>query len=103
MFARTYAPSRVPEAVQAWQTDLHAKNRAKLADAVADPTAHPEVFEEGWEEALQREASAPAPGAPLVNGDSGMWLISSNVAAAHTHARWTETPASEEADEEEES
>ena len=76
MFARTYAPSRVPEAVQAWQTDLHAKNRAKLADAVADPTAHPEVFEEGWEEALQREASAPAPGALLVNGDSGMSLLS---------------------------
>ena len=76
MFARTYAPSRVPEAVQAWQTDLHAKNRAKLADAVADPTAHPEVFEEGWEEALQHEASAPAPGAasaPLVNGDSGSY------------------------------
>ena len=99
MFARTYAPSKVPEAVQAWQTDLHAKNRAKLADAVADPTAHPEVFEEGWEEALQREASAPAPGAPLVNGDSGMWLIPSNVPAAHPYARRTETPASEEAEE----
>lgn len=71
MFARTYAPSKAPEAVQAWQTDLHAKNRAKLADAIADPTAHPELFEEGWEGALQREASAPAPGAPLANGSSG--------------------------------
>ena len=99
MFARTYAPSRVPEAVQAWQTDLHAKNRAKLADAVADPTAHPEVFEEGWEEALQREASAPAPGAPLVNGDSGTWLVPSSVDAAYSYTRRIETPASEEAEE----
>ena len=71
MFARTYAPSKVPEAVRAWRGDLQAKNRAKLAGAVADPSSNPEMFEEGWEEALQREASAPAPGAPLVNGDSG--------------------------------
>ena len=70
-FARTYAPSKVPEAVQAWRADLQAKNRTKLAAAVADPSSNPEMFEEGWEEALQREASAPAPGALLLNGDSG--------------------------------
>ena len=82
MFARTYAPSKAPEAVQAWRGDLEAKKRTKLAAAVADPTANPELFEEGWEEALQREASAPAPGAasaPLVNGDSGtsasLWVV----------------------------
>ena len=76
MFARTYAPSKVPEAVQAWRGELQAKKRTKLAAAVVDPTANPELFEEGWEEALQHEASAPAPGAasaPLVNGDSGSY------------------------------
>ncbi len=71
MFARTYAPSKVPEAVQAWRGDLQAKKRTKIAAGIADPTANPELFEEGWEEALQRETSAAAPGAPLVNGDSG--------------------------------
>ena len=67
MFARTYAPSKAPEAVKAWQSELQAKKRTKLAAAVADPSANPELFEEGWEEALQREAGAPA---PEVNGDS---------------------------------
>ena len=59
MFARTYAPSKAPEAVQAWRGELEAKKRTKLAAAVADPSANPELFEEGWEEALQREGSAP--------------------------------------------
>ncbi|OSC97980.1 coatomer beta [Trametes coccinea BRFM310] len=72
MFARTYAPSKAPEAVKAWRADLQAKNRTKLAAAVADPSENPELFEEGWEEALQREAGAPAPEAPLVNGDSAV-------------------------------
>lgn len=61
----------MPAAVQAWRAELQAKNRTKLAAAVADPASNPEMFEEGWEEALQREAAAPAPGAPLVNGGSG--------------------------------
>ena len=74
MFARTYVPSKAPEAVQAWQTDLHSKNRPKLADAIADPTTHPELFEEGWQGALQREAGATAPSAPLANGSSGTWF-----------------------------
>lgn len=70
MFARTYAPAQVPEAVKAWQGDLQAKKRAKVAAAIADPSANPELFEEGWEEALQREAGAPAPEATLTNGDA---------------------------------
>ena len=74
MFARTYAPSKVPEAVQAWRGELQAKNRTKLAQSIAEPTANPELFEEGWDEALQREASAPASDAPLVNGDAGELL-----------------------------
>lgn len=74
-FARTYAPTKAPEAIRAWRADLEAKKRTKLANAVADPTVNPELFEEGWEEALQRETSALAPGAPLINGDSGGWII----------------------------
>ena len=66
MFARTYAPSEAPEAVQAWRAELQSKNRTKLAGAVADPSVNPELFEEGWDEALQHESRAPAPGAPLL-------------------------------------
>ena len=75
MFARTYAPSKAPEAVKAWRGDLQAKNRPKLATAVADPSENPELFEEGWEEALQREAGGPASESPLANGDSGMFRL----------------------------
>ncbi|KAH9947204.1 coatomer beta [Amylocystis lapponica] len=69
MFARVYAPSKVPEAVEAWRTDLQAKNRSKLAAAVAHPADNPELFEEGWEDVLEREA-AQAPPPPVVNGTS---------------------------------
>ncbi|EMD40312.1 hypothetical protein CERSUDRAFT_110917 [Gelatoporia subvermispora B] len=64
MFARTYTPSKVPEAVQAWRQDLQAKNRPKVAAAVASPQENPELFEEGWSEALAHEAgesTAPEP------------------------------------------
>ena len=83
MFARTYAPSKVPEAVQAWRGELQAKKRTKLAAAVADPTANPELFEEGWEEALQHEASAPAPG-----GAGGPSCSSRTTAPGSTSRRW---------------
>ena len=100
MFARTYAPSKAPEAVQAWQTDLHSKNRAKLADAIADPNAHPELFEEGWDGALRREA-----GAPLANGKTGTWFSGRGYLClddAHACAvSDTDTPASEDDDDDE--
>ncbi|OSX59589.1 hypothetical protein POSPLADRAFT_1067270 [Postia placenta MAD-698-R-SB12] len=67
-FARAYAPSKVPDAVQAWRTELKAK--PKLAAAIAHPVDNPELFEEGWEAALARErGEAPQP-EPLVNGTS---------------------------------
>ncbi|CCM00473.1 uncharacterized protein FIBRA_02506 [Fibroporia radiculosa] len=70
MLARTYAPSKVPEAVQAWKTELKAK--PKLATAIAHPTDSPELFEEGWQEAVAREDEelAQSPAHPLVNGTS---------------------------------
>ncbi|KZT06448.1 coatomer beta [Laetiporus sulphureus 93-53] len=74
IFARAYSPSKVPEAVSAWRAELKAKNRPKLAAAVADPHDNPELFEEGWEAALKREqgeeASTEAEPAPRVNGDA---------------------------------
>lgn len=77
MFARTYAPSKVPEAVRAWRADLDAKGRAKLSAAIAHPEEHAELFEEGWEEALKHEKEGVVPvvvaaaATPLVNGTSG--------------------------------
>ncbi|CAL1699921.1 unnamed protein product [Somion occarium] len=69
MFARTYAPSKVPEAVQAWKADLTSKKRSKIAAKIADPLEHPELFEEGWEDALFREKGAERQHPPLpING-----------------------------------
>ena len=55
MFARTYAPNKVPEAVKAWRGDLQSKKREKLAATIADPIENPELFEE-WQ--------SPKPAAP---------------------------------------
>ena len=78
MFARTYAPSKVPDAVDAWRAELKTKGRTKLAAAVAHPGENPELFEEGWEGALARERgeAPPPPPEPLVNGTAGEWTIS---------------------------
>ncbi|KAL0950314.1 hypothetical protein HGRIS_010289 [Hohenbuehelia grisea] len=59
LFARTYAPSQATKAVDAWHADLKAKGRPKIASSVAHPSKQPELFEEGWEQALAREAGAP--------------------------------------------
>lgn len=71
LFARTYAPSKVPEAVRAWKGELEAKGRGKLSAPIAHPEEHVELFEEGWEEALKHEkegsAAVPPPPAPVVN------------------------------------
>ncbi|KAK0443982.1 coatomer protein [Desarmillaria tabescens] len=58
LFARTYAPSQVPKAVDAWQADLKAKNRPKIAASVAHPSANADLFEEGWEDALAKESGS---------------------------------------------
>jgi coatomer subunit beta' len=65
LFARTYAPSKIPAAVTAWKVELQGKNRGKLADAVADPIEHPELFEEGWKDAVLRETTAEKQHPPL--------------------------------------
>ncbi|KAK0447642.1 coatomer protein [Armillaria borealis] len=66
LFARTYAPSQVPKAVDAWQADLKAKNRPKIAASVAHPSANADLFEEGWKDALGKE-SAGSQNAVLVD------------------------------------
>ncbi len=43
LFARTYAPSRVPDLVKRWKDSLSSANRTKqnqLADSIADPAAN---------------------------------------------------------------
>ncbi|KAK0207142.1 coatomer protein [Desarmillaria ectypa] len=57
LFARTYAPSQMPKVVDAWQADLKAKNRPRVAASVAHPSANADLFEEGWEDALARESA----------------------------------------------
>ncbi|KAK0243454.1 coatomer protein [Armillaria nabsnona] len=57
LFARTYAPSQVPKAVDAWQGDLKTKNRPKIAASVAHPSANADLFEEGWKDALAKESA----------------------------------------------
>ena len=71
MFARTYAPSKVPEAVQAWKGELSSKGRGKLASAIADPVENPDLFEEGWKDAVAREQGAEKQHPPLpISGTS---------------------------------
>ncbi|KAI0033319.1 coatomer protein [Vararia minispora EC-137] len=65
LFARTYAPSKVPEVVDAWRSDLKARGRSKIAAAVASPLEHAELFEEGWGKALAREQGSTT---PVANG-----------------------------------
>jgi len=55
LLARTYAPSKIPETVNAWRSDLEGKGRSKLAASIASPTEHGDLFEEGWTEAVERE------------------------------------------------
>ena len=65
IFARTYAPSKIPEAVTAWKAELKGKGKSKIADSVADPTEHPELFEEGWKDAVAKEEGAELLHPPL--------------------------------------
>ncbi|KAK0499429.1 coatomer WD associated region-domain-containing protein [Armillaria luteobubalina] len=58
LFARTYAPSQVPKAVDAWQADLKTKNRPKIAASVAHPSTNADLFEEGWKDAVAKESGS---------------------------------------------
>jgi len=72
LFARTYAPSRVPGLVSRWKTSLESSKRAKqsvLAASIADPSANPELFEEDWKSALSSEKELLA-GLPKVAATS---------------------------------
>ncbi|KAJ8083114.1 Coatomer subunit beta' [Marasmius tenuissimus] len=62
LFARTYAPSQIPKAVDAWQSDLNTKGRSKVAASIAHPEKHPELFSEGLEGAMARENSGSSIG-----------------------------------------
>lgn len=66
MFARTYVPSKVPEAVQAWKGDLQSKNRGKIAAAIAEPVENPDLFEEGWKDAVAKETGTEKEHSPLL-------------------------------------
>lgn len=61
LFARTYAPARVPAAADAWRKWLREQGDVRAADMVADPKNQPELFV-GYEASLRRaeEASAAA-------------------------------------------
>jgi coatomer subunit beta' len=48
-------PSKIPEIVDAWKSDLQGKGRSKLASSIASPREHDNLFEEGWAEAMKRE------------------------------------------------
>ncbi|KIL57237.1 hypothetical protein M378DRAFT_88171 [Amanita muscaria Koide BX008] len=54
MVARTYAPSKVPEAVNAWKADLDNKGRGRIAKSLAHPETEKNLFE-GWEDVIAQE------------------------------------------------
>lgn len=58
LFARTYAPSLVPKAVDAWRTELRRRNKSKIAVSIGHPSEHAELFEEGWQDVLCREVES---------------------------------------------
>ncbi|GAA96135.1 uncharacterized protein L969DRAFT_84004 [Mixia osmundae IAM 14324] len=68
LFARTFAPSQVPHATQAWKASLLAQKKTRLADAIADPAENPEAFEEGWEASLAKEAELKQHSSATTNG-----------------------------------
>lgn len=60
LFARTYAPSQVATVLPAWRDSLKSTKRSKqdaIANSLGDPQAAPDAFQEGWTEALRKEAT----------------------------------------------
>jgi coatomer subunit beta' len=76
LFARTYAPSRVGKAVNAWRGELETKGRARVGALIADPLRGEEhgLFEEGWEQALHREEEVVGRETNGVHIDTGVDL-----------------------------
>lgn len=54
----TRTSSQVPTVVEDWRAELKSKNRPKLAARIVSPSDESALFEEGWEEALEKERSA---------------------------------------------
>ncbi|PWZ03410.1 hypothetical protein BCV70DRAFT_184348 [Testicularia cyperi] len=86
LFARTYAPSKVPEIVSKWRGELESTNRHKqseIAASIADPSKNAASFEEGWKQSLvtEKELRAKMPASrKKVNGlfkadESGLLLV----------------------------
>lgn len=76
IFARTYAPNKVPEAVTAWRGELKSKKRDKLAAAIADPTETPDLFEEGWKDSTTHDSTPEQTHPPLPLGKLSLDYLS---------------------------
>lgn len=65
LFARSHLPTRVPAIVTEWKTSLRETKRSKqdaIASSLGDPSTDPDAFEEGWQQALHKEAELGASG-----------------------------------------
>lgn len=63
LFARTYAPSKVPSIVTKWKGELESTNRHKqneIAASIGDPSRNEAAFEEGWKQSLDKEKEVRA-------------------------------------------
>lgn len=67
VFLFSISSSLAPQVVDGWRAELRKKNKPKVAASVAHPIENTDLFEEGWEEALNREQETRA--ARGVNGD----------------------------------
>lgn len=59
LFARSYAPQYASALVKEWKQSWKESKRSKqdaIANSIADPETDPNVFEEGWSQALEKEA-----------------------------------------------
>lgn len=54
LFARTYAPSRLPAVTKLWKAKLREAKHEAVADALADPEKNPDLFS-GLNEAIEKE------------------------------------------------
>jgi len=67
LFARTYAPSQVPQAVAAWKQGLTSGGKKKLTASIANPVENSDLFEEDWNKAVATENNSQ----PTTNGING--------------------------------
>lgn len=72
LFARTYAPSAIPAAVEDWKAELVASGKTKIAEGLAVPGEDDELFEEGLKDAIEKEELVKSGKVPeLPNGNEG--------------------------------